>query len=163
MVYTLLVIGVALVSISLWEMKGLRQEAAREMENIQMMKKEVYQAKSDVEKLLVELNKASDRAVSEMVSKIENIREQIPVILEAENTQIGSETQEEPSEIKGQIAMEFTVEEYEIPEKHQLVYQLANEGLSPSEIAQRIQMGKGEVSLILNLRNRSDGHVQILQ
>lgn len=133
------------------------------MENIHMMKKEVYQAKSDVEKLLVELNKASDRAVSEMVSKIENLRENLPVMLEAQNTQIEPETSGEPSELKGQIAMEFTVGEYPMPEKHQLVYQLAEQGLSPSEIAQRTQMGKGEVSLILNLHNRSDNHVQILQ
>jgi len=163
MVYAILAVGVALVSISLWEIKRLRDESGRELENLRLIKKEIYQAKKDVEKLLVELNKASERAVHELVQKIEDYRTNLPMPETAALEEAAALTPAEEDELKGQIAIEFSgVEPYHIPEKHLLVYQLAEEGLSPSEIARKTKMGKGEVALILNLRSVQK-NVQILQ
>lgn len=160
--YVFLVLGLALVLVSLWSLKRFRDESAMEMDNIQLMKREIHRAKNDVEKLLLELNKASERAVQEMMQKIEEYRSDIPLIPETTIEQ-AAVSEVEDDELAGQIAMEFAIEPYQIPDKHLIVYQLAEQGLSPAEIAQKTKMGKGEVALILNLRNRSEHNVQILQ
>ena len=38
------------------------------------------------------------------------------------------------------------------PDRYEAIYRLADEGRTVEEIAQQLQMGKGEVQLILSLR-----------
>lgn len=157
-----LAIGIALVSIGLWEVKRLRNESKQEFDNIRAIKQEIYQAKSDVEKLLLELNKASERAVQDFMIKIEESNSVAFQMFDSQEKI--AVTEQEKDELKGQIAMAFSgVDPYKIPDKQMLVLQLAEQGLTPAQIAQKINIGKGEVILILNLHTRGERDVQVLQ
>jgi len=91
--------------------------------------------------------KEGSLALQELIREADRRVGQLQALLDQASKAYTSPARQEGSEPKS--------EEVKLPrqvDKNQLVYQLADEGLAEDEIARRLNLGIGEVQLILNLR-----------
>jgi len=103
---------------------------------------------TDMEYLLEEINTMSTIILDEIDkrhSKMLDIYSEFESLMSAGNNEIQQK----------EIAVESEIEKPADDNKRKVVFNLYNEGLSSYQIARRLNMGTGEVELILRLKNRS--------
>ncbi len=169
--YILLAIGIltvltAIILIFLDKLKGDDMYF-----NIDVKEQEIKKSIEDAEEIISELNFASDVIVKDIEEKInsfnllyKNVKNSI--------VQVNTEpTFPEPQQIsyieKTTVPVKFkpvtavsshksVVKEEKQKSKQQLVHEFAEQGISIIDIAKKMNMGQGEVALILSLKNEEN-------
>lgn len=174
--YALFALGVIMLAWGFWQVKFGRRAEVFNVEEIKLLQEELVKAKEDVGSLLSELNSVSEQVVNEISEKI-RAAEEIKIesgTLAAPSVGIDPVAVETAERIaktvaKSQIKKEPKVIDINLHKQAQesagsknmgsrfeTVYTLADLGYSISEIAKQLQMGKGEVELILSLRHKEE-------
>ncbi len=139
--------------------------------NIDVKEQEIKKSIEDAEEIISELNFASDVIVKDIEEKInsfnllyKNVKNSI--------VQVNTEpTVSEPQQIsqieKTTVPVKFkpvtavsshksVIKEEKQKSKQQLVHEFAEQGISIIDIAKKMNMGQGEVALILSLKNEEN-------
>jgi hypothetical protein len=179
----LISIGVLFILIALW--RGKVQSAARERElnELKQVRKQLTEAKQEVNALLEQLEIVSERVVEDITAKVEEVKT-VKAELNNQTTRVIQATEVIPTDIieKEEVKTEVQPKnntiifpkikkdsyknhckipdiEYppnEAPSKQLMIFALAQLGYSPDDIAQHLKMGKGEVKLMLQLKLKGD-------
>jgi len=170
----LFVLGLFMLAWGCRQAKAARRAGAQGAEEIVLLQEELQKAKKDVGLLLAELNSVSEKVVNEISEKIraaEEVKIKVPAPSTVEVDPVAAETVERiaRSVSKSQAKKEQKVIDLNLHKQNQeaavtrpaggrfeTVYTLADLGYSISEIAKQLQMGKGEVELILSLRHKEE-------
>lgn len=156
MEYTLLVLGIVCLGLGLFAIEQEKQPV--NVEELKVLTQGLTQSQKDLEALLGQLDKATEDAVNQLEDKVSealalveeydrvNKRMQkahsLPSVPTPDKSVVTAP--EEPPEIISDASLD----------KRQAVYKMAESGLSIDQIAKRVQIGKGEVTLILEMKNR---------
>lgn len=147
--------------------------------NIDVKEQEIKKVIEDAEEILSELNFTSDVIVKEIEEKINNLNS---IYRDVNNSisQLNTRPVVEPQVLQSQVlqpqpAPQPTIEKTVVPvkfkpitvtastkssvkeekpkTKQQIIFELADQGISVVDIAKQMNLGQGEVSLILSLKN----------
>jgi DNA-binding NarL/FixJ family response regulator len=144
--------------------------------NIDVKEQEIKKVIDDAEEILSELNFTSDVIVKEIEEKINNLNTiyrsvnnsiaqlNTRSITEPQVPELVTQTESNGPIEKTTVPVKFkpmtmtapnknTANEEKSKSKRQLVFEMAEQGTSIVDIAKRMNMGQGEVSLILSLKN----------
>lgn len=166
--YILLAIGIltvliAIILIFLDKLKGDDMYF-----NIDVKEQEIKKSIEDAEEILSELNFASDviiKDIEEKINSFNNVYKNINNTLTQANPQpVAPASQKMPQVEKTTVPVKFKpvtavsshksmTKEEKQKSKQQLVHELAEQGISIIDIAKKMNMGQGEVALILSLKN----------
>jgi ATP/maltotriose-dependent transcriptional regulator MalT len=126
--------------------------------NIDVKEQELKKVIDDAEEIISELNYISDVVVQDIEEKMKNLQnvyantKVMPVYEEAKPTK-----RTIPISFKSKTILEKPSTDSKsatkLSTKQQSVLECAGQGLSVMEIAKKLNMGQGEVSLILSLKN----------
>ncbi len=169
---------IAMVSLVIWrDRRELRlNQITREISRFEESIKEIYQIKEEIEKMLTAARKHTDLAVSQVEGQVKQVRNSVAhleqrlhvVGLSGEKRNIAKEREKsQRSQGKGkprgnsrELKQKENRSGKEEPvkindgEKYAKLYELADQGLSPQEIAQRLNLGYDEVELVLELKGK---------
>lgn len=182
--YILFGLGVLFILLGFVDVFPKVKQNYLDLEEIQRwhkQKNEVNQAKEDLEFLLEELKNVSDQAVKSIEAKINEAKiinfpdkAKLSYISEqdAESDSTKNITKannctdiikDKPNKVKNNIdnksekkSIASDSNNNNIIDKHTYIYQLSKQGVSVEEIAQKVQMGKGEVELIIGIKRRGE-------
>jgi hypothetical protein len=90
-----------------------------------------------------------NQIANEVYQKLENLDGKVRGS-NLKTAKIKADKKKPSNEVKGNKAEAATID------KHTYIYQLAKEGLSVEEIARKVQVGKGEVELIIGIKQRGE-------
>ncbi|MFZ5352051.1 MAG: DUF6115 domain-containing protein [Bacillota bacterium] len=153
MIIGILVIFAAFVMLLIDKLKGEDMYF-----NIDVKEQELKKVMEDAEEIISELNYISDVVVQEIEDKIKNLQhayssiKAAPVVVQEVKPTIATI----PVNIKTKPSEKSVKDkgvELKLTPKQQAVFDYANQGLNIVEIAKRLNMGQGEVKLILSLKN----------
>lgn len=157
----LVIAGIAIIIIALWRDRGKENSLQKDIEDQRKLLGEITDAKKEIRILLSQLEAASDKIVDEIANGLKEIEAQVASSYEqgksVENTGNNKQkgrfrTIRSPQRQRVDTASESN----QLQPKHLLVYNLAEMGYSEEEIAKELKMGKGEVSLLLQLRRKGE-------
>lgn len=116
--------------------------------------------------LLHELQTLSQDVTGDLEQKLSELKELLQVA-DRKLEELSSQEQEQEGyyleklraekERTARPELQITVEDADVPplsERYKRIYRMADEGLSIDDIARRLEMGKGEIQLILSLRKK---------
>lgn len=169
--YILLAIGIitvltAIILIFLDKLKGDDMYF-----NIDIKEQEIKKSIEDAEEILSELNFASDviiKDIEEKISSFNQLYKNLSNSLVHVNVEpTASEPQQTQHVVKTTVPVKFKsvtavssqksiFKEEKQKSKQQLVNELAEQGISVIDIAKKMNMGQGEVALILSLKNEEN-------
>jgi hypothetical protein len=146
--------------------------------NIDVKEQEIKKVIEDAEEILSELNFTSDVIVKEIEEKINNLNriyKSVNNSMAQQNARAAAVEQQMPQQTVAQQPSQVAVEKTTVPvkfkpmtidttkklaqseekqkSKQEVIYELADQGMSIVNIAKKMNMGQGEVSLILSLKN----------
>ena len=149
--------------------------------NIDVKEQEIKKAIEDAEEILSELNFTSDVIVKDIGERVNNLNriyksvsnsveqysskdisvEQAvaPKIVEPQPSQIVYEKQAAPAKYKAVTVapIKRNIQKEEVQKsKQEMIYDLVNQGISVVDIAKKMNIGQGEVSLILSLKKEEN-------
>jgi FtsZ-interacting cell division protein ZipA len=149
--------------------------------NIDVKEQEIKKVLEDAEEILSELNFTSDvivRDIEEKVNNLNRIYKNANISIEQRNTRVIEIEQEVPHKVMeeqpNQVVMERTITpvkykpmtispikrntQKEEPQKskQEVIYDLFGQGISIVDIAKKMNIGQGEVSLILSLKKEEN-------
>lgn len=147
MVYVWLFIAFISMAFLVWRDTVQAARRRKEIEELRDLREDLVNTREEVQLLLEQLDKAAESAVdkfsSAVIPSFQNENKPAPKVEQAIDSSI------EKTMMVPRISPE-------ISPKHQMVYSLANLGNSEAEIAQKMNIGKGEVSLILQLKAKDE-------
>lgn len=153
MVYVWLFIAFISMAFLVWRDTVQAARRRKEIEELRDLREDLVNTREEVQLLLEQLDKAAESAVdkfsSAVIPSFQNENKPAPKVEQAIDSSI------EKTIDKTMMLPRISPE---ISPKHQMVYSLANLGNSEAEIAQKMNIGKGEVSLILQLKAK-DEHI----
>lgn len=152
--YLLTIIGLGITIISLFLIFSDRLKGEGLYFDIYVKEQEIRKAVTDADEMIDELKYTSEAVINEIEHNISDFRKYFKEIKTKEIDQsiIEDVIQNTNSTNKGNN----TVKEEkvsQINEKMSKIHEYYNEGMEVEEIAKKLNIGKGEVSLILTLRN----------
>ncbi len=126
--------------------------------NIDVKEQQLKKVVEDAEEIISELNYISDVVVQEIEDKMKSLQEvqinprNVPDVYNAKPiiAAVPITLKNKPSIEKNSIEKQNSMK---LSPKQQSVYDYANQGLSVVDIAKKMNMGQGEVKLILSLKN----------
>lgn len=127
------------------------QEWAREENRVKQVRQDVERAREDVTTLLEELDRASDKVVSLITGYVGQAQEAQSQLKPSTKAPV------EPPNSKNLTTEPISntkTSKKPADSKYQSVYELAAKGMPVDDIAQLTKIGKGEVELLLELKNR---------
>lgn len=172
--YAIIALGIIMLAWAFWQAKFGRRNEAFTVSELKLLQEELARAKKDVDLLLNELNTVSEQVVnviSEKIREAEEVRIAAPVPpavdpVAAETVEriarSAAKSQAKPKREPKVIDLNLHKQTQETAgartagPRFETVYTLADMGYSISEIARQLQMGKGEVELILSLRHKEN-------
>ncbi len=141
-VYLILLLGLILVGISLWERPG-RTESTRDWFRSQILEQPGAVSEETIQpeaSLLSQEVQARTETLQHLLSRAERAASDLQKALES----LGSTPERTPAQPgRSRVTGPRT--------RYQWIYRLSENGMKPAEIAQRTGMTTGEVELILNL------------
>lgn len=156
MEYTLLGLGIVCLVLGFFAIEKENQPV--NVEEIKVFNQGLTQSQRDLEVLLGQLDKASEAAVNQLEDKIsealalveeyDRLNKRIQKVYSIPT--VKNQNQSEPASLEE--ASEVT--SGPAVDKRQVIYKMAEAGLSIDQIAKEAQIGKGEVTLILEMKNR---------
>jgi DNA-binding NarL/FixJ family response regulator len=157
--YILIIIGIAtvLLAATLIFLDRLKGEDA--CFNIVLKEQELKKVMEDAEEIISELNYTSEQIVNEIDGKIKDLRAgyksaPIPDILSVQHT---APSVVQPAAPRPAVAVSKNREEIpaeNLTPKQKAVLKCAEQGMGITDIAKNLEIGQGEVMLILSLRNK---------
>ncbi|MDH7576732.1 MAG: hypothetical protein QHH75_02695 [Bacillota bacterium] len=172
---------IALVFLTVWrDRRELKlNQITKEISRFEESLKEIYQIKEEIEKMLTAARKHTDLAVSQVEGQVKQVRNSVAhleqrlhvVSSSAEKRNISKEREKNQRpqgkgkprgngrelKQKDQTPSKSGKEEFvkiNDGEKYAKLYELADRGLSPQEIAQQLNLGYDEVELVLGLKGK---------
>lgn len=149
--------------------------------NIDVKGQEIKKAIEDAEEILSELNFTSDVIVKEIEEKINNLNRIYKSVnngIEQQSTRVMAAEQSIPQKIEEQQPNQIVLEKPFVPVKYkpmtispikrntemeekqkskqEVIYDLVSQGMSIVDIAKKMNIGQGEVSLILSLKKEEN-------
>ncbi|MGB7606555.1 MAG: hypothetical protein WBL93_13880 [Lutisporaceae bacterium] len=139
--------------------------------NIDIKEQEIKKSIEDAEEILSELNFASDVIVKDIEEKISSFNQLYKNInnglIQVNTEPTAPEPQQTPHIERTTVPVKFKpvtavssyrsmLKEEKQKSKQQLVNELAEQGISVIDIAKKMNMGQGEVALILSLKNEEN-------
>jgi DNA-binding NarL/FixJ family response regulator len=133
--------------------------------NMDVKEQEIKKVIEDADEIITELNYTAEMVVKEIEEKMRDLREDIKNL---NNTTLNSTTVEsiipqiaKPSAIvaskKKKVTNDDTgkdmSDDIKLNQKQQTVFEYASQGMSVIDIAKQMNIGQGEVMLILSLKN----------
>lgn len=118
------------------------QEWDREETRVRQARQDVERAREDVATLLEELDRASDKVVSLMTT----------CAMQVQEAQSQTSPTNEPLPLEADRHRKSSKKPAD--DKYQTVYELATRGMTVDDIAQLAKIGRGEVQLLLELKDR---------
>jgi DNA-binding NarL/FixJ family response regulator len=133
--------------------------------NMDVKEQEIKKVIEDADEIITELNYTAEMVVKEIEEKMRDLREDIKNL---NNTTLNSTTVEsitpqiaKPSVIvaskKKKVTNDDTgkdmSDDIKLNQKQQTVFEYASQGMSVIDIAKQMNIGQGEVMLILSLKN----------
>lgn len=156
MEYTLLGLGIVCLGLGFFAIEQEKQPV--NVEEIKIFTQGLKQSQRDLEALLGQLDKASEAAVNQLEDKVS---EALALVEEYDRINKRIQKVYSISTVENPDNAVLTSQE-KVPEvntdarldKRQAIYKMAEAGISINQIAKEIQIGKGEVTLILEMKNR---------
>ncbi len=135
--------------------------------NMDVKEQEIKKVIEDADEIISELNYTSEMVVKEIEDKIRGMREDIrklnesivnpnPPAVEAVAAQLvkpGVAIAAKRKKIINDAEERDNLEDLKLNQKHQAVFEYASQGMSVIDIAKQMNIGQGEVMLILSLKN----------
>ena len=172
--YVIIALGIIVLAWAFRQAKFSRRNEAFTVHEQKLLQEELTRAKKDVDLLLKELNTVSEQVVnviSEKIREAEKVKIATPASLSvdlvaAETVEriarSAAKSQAKPNREPKVIDLNLHKQAHEAAgartsgPRFETVYTLADLDYSISEIARQLQMGKGEVELILSLRHKEE-------
>lgn len=152
--YLLTIIGLGITIISLFLIFSDRLKGEGLYFDIYVKEQEIRKAITDADEMIDELKYTSEAVINEIEQNISDFRKYFKKIKTREIDQsiieVVTESTNSPNKGSNTIKEEKISQ---INEKMSKIYEYYNEGMEVEEIAKKLNIGKGEVSLILTLRN----------
>lgn len=152
--YLLTIIGLGITIISLFLIFSDRLKGEGLYFDIYVKEQEIRKAITDADEMIDELKYTSEAVINEIEQNISDFRKYFKEIKTKEIDQsiieVVTESTNSPNKGSNTIKEEKISQ---INEKMSKIYEYYNEGMEVEEIAKKLNIGKGEVSLILTLRN----------
>lgn len=152
--YLLTIIGLGITIISLFLIFSDRLKGEGLYFDIYVKEQEIRKAITDADEMIDELKYTSEAVINEIEQNISDFRKYFKKIKTKEIDQsiieVVTESTNSPNKGSNTIKEEKISQ---INEKMSKIYEYYNEGMEVEEIAKKLNIGKGEVSLILTLRN----------
>lgn len=158
--------GIAIIVFILWRDWVKETTLQIEKEDDRKLLGELAEARKEVQVLLEQLETASKKIVDEISFGLQEIKLQVASAVDISDNPEVSKAPAKTETPKTQKAVEAKSKsdaslvkvphENEIPPKHQMVYAMADLGHTEEDIAKQMKIGKGEVSLLLQLRRRGE-------
>lgn len=133
--------------------------------DMDVKEQEIKKVIEDADEIISELNYTSEMVVKEIEEKLSKFRDELKDLnnagtslknAETNNTPAAIPTSFSPSKKKKIINDDKEKDkdaESKLSQKEQSVFDYASQGMSVTEIAKRMNIGQGEVMLILSLKN----------
>ena len=134
--------------------------------NMDVKEQEIKKVIEDADEIISELNYTSDMIVKEIEDKLRSFRDELQSL---NNTPVSSAAPEKKdiapaiitkaavSTKKKKITNDDTdedkINDFNLNQKQQIVFDYASQGMSVTDIAKQMNIGQGEVMLILSLKN----------
>ena len=156
MEYILLGLGIVCLGLGFFAIEQEKQPV--NIEELKVFTQGLNQSQRDLEALLGQLDKASEVAVNQLEDKVSEalaLVEEYDRINKRIQKVYSLPTIENPDKSVSASQEEITEVTSVAPvDKRQAIYKMAEAGLSIDQIAKGVQIGKGEVTLILEMKNR---------
>ncbi|KNZ70855.1 hypothetical protein Tfer_0535 [Thermincola ferriacetica] len=182
----LLLIGLILVIGSFWSRRRFNEQEIKDLQKIKAEIVQAKEDVGSLMKELIGVSEQVVETISEKIKEAQVTVQNMPVINPDQCTRAEEEnktgkiislyetrSKEKERDIKLQLAKKEVVQkpavtkdsssEYPqeklpqaVPAKHQAVYSLAEMGYTVDQIAKQMSIGKGEVALILELKNKGE-------
>ena len=153
--YIFTIIGLGMVIISIFLIFSDRLKGEGLYFDIYVKEQEIRKSIADAEEMIDELKYTSEAVINEIEQNINDFREYFKEIKERETKQpIYNEINIQNKDFLNEE--ENTKKEENLPKINNRIneiYEYYNEGMEIEEIAKKLDIGKGEVSLILSLRS----------
>ena len=134
------------------------ENAARLETSLTQLRQELHNLSGDMtvdlEQKLAELKEMLQLADKKLEEIAAAEVEKQPADRPAAEHEVKREDSPKPSEEELQLTVEDNFAPQLPPNRHRKIYELAEQGLPIDEIARLMQMGKGEIQLILSLREK---------
>ncbi len=169
--------GIAIIIFILWKEWAKEATLQKEKEDGRLLLNELADARREVQILLDQLETASEKIVDEISYGLEEIKIQVSSAIEKPDDEAAAGNNKDEKTIKKSKVLKRTRSENsskkekskqtsaqkaqsavvkEVPPKHQMVYAMADMGHTEDDIAKQMKIGKGEVSLLLQLRRKGE-------
>ncbi|HYE83869.1 MAG TPA: hypothetical protein VEG39_17105 [Clostridia bacterium] len=134
--------------------------------NIDVKEQEIKKVIEDADEIISELNYTSEMVVKEIEEKLSSIRDDIRNLGSTVVNAPETEKKESPAapmpiviaagkkkKITNDNAEKESVSDGKLSQKQQEIFSYASQGMSVTDIAKQMNIGQGEVMLILSLKN----------
>lgn len=160
--YFITIIGLVIIIISLFLIFSDRLKGEGLYFDLYVKEQEIKKAIIDADEMIDELRYTSEAIISEIEQNINDFRKYYREIKSKETEQASiNETILGNTNVLNREEKSIVKEEISKNNKADEIYKYYNEGMEIGEIAKKLNIGKGEVSLILSMRNGvvKDGNV----
>lgn len=160
--YFITIIGLIIIIISLFLIFSDRLKGEGLYFDLYVKEQEIKKAIIDADEMIDELRYTSEAIISEIEQNINDFRKYYKEIKAKETEQASiNETILGNTNVLNREEKSIVKEEIPKNNKSDEIYKYYNEGMKIGEIAKKLNIGKGEVSLILSMRNGvvKDGNV----
>ncbi len=156
--YILMIIGILTIFAAVFLILVDKLKGEDMYFNLDVKEQELKKIIEDAEEIISELNYLSDVVVQEIEDKMKSLQQAYNSV---RVTPIIQEVKQQAAAIPVTIKSKAVVEkpakeksnEVKLNTKQQAVFDLAEQGMSVVDIAKRLNMGQGEVKLILSIKN----------
>ncbi|WP_418790208.1 hypothetical protein [Phosphitispora sp. TUW77] len=179
MSYLFIFLGAIFVGLAVWRGRVSDVIRQQEIQEYRQLKKDLRLARSDVEMLLDQLEAVSEKVVADVSAGIEEaeiIKDlKILEVMEKEKEKEKPQNNSGPVSVTAKktnntimfprsfaspedegASTASLVSKMELSAKHQMVYAMERLGYPEDEIARQMNIGKGEVSLILQIKRKGE-------
>jgi len=153
--YVLTIIGIGMIIISLFLIISDKIKGENIYYDLSVKEQDIRKAIDEANELISELVYTSETVVNEIeeyiVNKRKHIKEEDNITSELTESESTEDTYTAIEAITEEIPMKEEKESLTYDKKEKDILKMYNDGMTVDEIAKNLQMGKGEVMLILSL------------
>lgn len=121
--------------------------------NIDVKEHEIKKVIEDADEIISELNYTSEMVVKEIEERLISLREELKNIDDAVASSKTTEKKKRTAPTMAASKKKKMTNDEDLNPKHKAVLDYASQGMSVTDIAKRMNIGQGEVMLILSLKN----------
>lgn len=146
--YFLTLIGLGMIMVSLFLIFSDKLKGEGMFFDLYVKEQEIRKAITEADEIIDELKYTSEALVDQIDHSIEEFKESVNKIKENEINNINVQ-----KVVSNESSKEVVKDKIDSNKKINMIYEYYNKGMDVAEIARLLDIGKGEVSLILSLYN----------